>query len=104
VSTTWVVVALVGLGTMALKSVSPVVLGDRPLPARLQGVVALLAPALLAALVATAAFGSGQALSLDARALGVAAAVVALALRAPVLLVVIVAAAVAAVVRLLGVP
>lgn len=96
------IVLAVGLGTMAIKAAGPVLLGDRPLPSSVQRVVALLAPALLAALVATAAFGSGQQLALDARAAGLAVAALAIALRAPVLVVVIVAAATAAAIRLLG--
>lgn len=103
-SESWLVVAVVGAGTMAIKAAGPVLLGARPLPQRVQRVVALLAPALLAALVATATLGSGQTLALDARIIGLGAAVIALALRAPVLLVVVVAAAAAAIARVLGVP
>jgi uncharacterized membrane protein len=99
----WVVVTAVGIGTMLIKAAGPVLIGGRPLPPRIQGVVALLAPALLAALVATAAFGAGQQLVLDARLIGLAAAVVALAVRAPVLVVVLVAAAAAALARLAGI-
>ena len=102
-SESWVIVFAVGAGTVAIKAAGPVILGSTPLPNAVQRVVALLAPALLAALVATAALGSGQQLVLDARLLGLAAAAVALALRAPVLLVVVLAAAVAAMARLLGV-
>ena len=87
-SESWAIVLAVGAGTMAIKAAGPVLLGSRPLPASVQRVVALLAPALLAALVATAALASGQQLVIDARLLGLAAAAVALALRAPVLLVV----------------
>jgi hypothetical protein len=61
--------------------------------------VELLAPALLAALIATNTLGSGRALVIDARLAGLAAAAVALALRAPVLLVVVIAAAVTAILR-----
>ena len=96
------IVLAVALGTIVIKAAGPVLLGGRPLPSRVQGVVALLAPALLAALVATTAFGSGQQLVIDARAAGLAVAAVAIALRAPVLLIVIVAAAVAAVIRLVS--
>ncbi|MDI9627329.1 MAG: AzlD domain-containing protein [Acidobacteriota bacterium] len=59
---------------------------------------------LLAALVATQAFASGQSLSLDARALSLVAAGLALWLRAPFLLVVVVGAATAALGRLAGLP
>ena len=102
-SEAWVIVLAIGGGTIAIKAAGPVLLGGRPLPAGVGGVVALLAPALLAALVAIAAFGSGQQLVLDARAIGLAAAAIAIALRAPVLVVVVAAAAVAAGARLLGV-
>ena len=99
----WAIVAAVGIGTMVIKAAGPVLLGGRPLPPRVQAVVALLAPALLAALVATATFGSGQDLVADARVIGVGVAVVAIALRAPMLLVVIAAAVAAALARLAGV-
>lgn len=103
-SESWSVVLAIGIGTMAIKAAGPVLLGDRPLPGAVRRVVALLAPALLAALVATATLGVGQALVLDARVIGIAAAAVAIVLRAPVLVVVVVAAAAAAIARLLGVP
>jgi branched-subunit amino acid transport protein len=100
-SDAWVIVLSVGVGTMAIKAAGPVLLGGRALPTPVQRVVALLAPALLAALVATAAFGSGNDLVLDARAVGLAVGAAAILLRAPVLAVVIAAAAAAALVRLL---
>jgi uncharacterized membrane protein len=103
VSGIWGIVAAIGLGTMAIKAAGPVLLGGRPLPARVKSVVALLAPALLAALVATATLGEGRSLVVDARVIGVGAAVVALALRAPVLAVVLVAAVSAALARLAGI-
>jgi uncharacterized membrane protein len=64
--------------------------------ARVQRVAVLLPVALLAALISTQTFGEG----LDARAAGLAAAVVALALRAPFLVVVTAAAATTAILRL----
>lgn len=99
----WLIVIGIGLGTMAIKATGPVLLGGRALPARVGGVVALLAPALLAALVVSASVGSGQQLVADARLIGVGAAAVALALRAPILVVVLVAAVAAALARLWGV-
>jgi uncharacterized membrane protein len=99
----WGIVAAIGFGTMAIKAAGPVLLGGRPLPARVKSVVALLAPALLAALVATATLGEGQSLTVDARHIGVAVAVVALAHRAPTLVVVLVAAVAAALARLAGI-
>ena len=100
-SEAWVIVLTVGVGTMVIKSAGPVLLGGRPLPRRVGLVVATLAPALLAALVATTAVGSGQGLALDARVVGLAAAAVSILLRAPVLVVVVVAALAATVTRLL---
>jgi branched-subunit amino acid transport protein len=102
VSESWAIVLAVGIGTIAVKATGPVLLGGRPLPRRVRDVVALLAPALLAALVATNTVASDQRLVLDARLLGVAVAAGAIAMRAPVLVVVILAAATAAVARLLG--
>ena len=61
----------------------------------------LLPVALLAALVAVQVFASGSTLALDARAVGLAVAVVALLLRAPFIVVVGAAALAAALVRLL---
>lgn len=95
-TTVWVVVVVTGIGTLALKAAGPVLLGGRALPERLSGVVTLVGPALLAALVAIGTFGQGQRLVIDARVLGVGAAAVLIKLRAPVLVVVIVAAAVTA--------
>jgi branched-subunit amino acid transport protein len=66
---------------------------------KVRAVAGLLPVALLAALTAVQVFGSGQSLVLDARAAGLAFAVVALVLRAPFLVVVVGAAAVAALLR-----
>ena len=98
---TWLVVVLVGAGTIAIKATGPVLLGGRPLPRRLNGVIELLAPAVLGALVAVQTFGNGQALVVDERLIGVAAAGIALWRKAPLLVVVVVAAAATALARLL---
>ncbi len=95
-------VAAVGAGTVVLKALGPLALGGRALPARLTGVIELLAPALLSALVAVQAFTEDGALALDARAVGLAVAGIALWRKAPVLVVVIAAAAATALVRLLS--
>jgi len=93
---TWLVVGLVGGATMLIKAIGPVLLGGRALPARVAGLIGLLAPALLAALVAINTFGSGRSLMIDERALGVVAAGIAVWRKAPILLVVVIAAAVTA--------
>jgi branched-subunit amino acid transport protein len=99
-SDVWIAVVVVGVATILLKSVGPVLLGGKPLPQHLTGVVGLLAPALLAALVVTQTVGGDEEIVLDARLVGVGAAVVAILLRAPLLVVVIAAATSTAVVRL----
>jgi branched-subunit amino acid transport protein len=95
----WVVVVVTGVLTLALKAAGPVLLGGKPLPARLTDVVTLVGPALLAALVAIGTFATGRSLVVDERVLGVGAAAIAIRLKAPVLLVVIVAAAVTGIAR-----
>jgi branched-subunit amino acid transport protein len=99
-SEVWIVIGVVAAATIALKAVGPVLLGGKPLPRHLTGIVALLAPALLAALVVTQVVGGDEEIVLDARLVGLGAAVVAILMRAPLLVVVISAAAATALVRL----
>ena len=101
-STGWLVVILVGAATIAIKAAGPLLLGGLQLPERPLKVVSLLAPALLAALVATLTLGSAHSLVIDARAAGVAAGAVALWFRAPTILVVAVAAVVTVGARAMG--
>jgi branched-subunit amino acid transport protein len=101
-SAVWLSVIGVGAATVALKSIGPVLLGQRPLPSWLAGPVALLAPAVLAAFVVTEAVAGDRAIVADARLVGVGAGAIAVALRAPILVVVIIAAAAAALVRLVS--
>jgi branched-subunit amino acid transport protein len=101
VTSAWAIVALVGAGTIGLKAVGPVLLGGRTLPPRLAGPIELLAPAVLAALVVTQLVGGDRELVLDERLAGIAAAAVALLLRAPLLAVVVAAAVATALVRAL---
>jgi branched-subunit amino acid transport protein len=102
VSALWVAIVAVTLASAAIKAAGPVLVGGRELPPRVNAVIALLAPALLAALVVTETFGDDGHLALDERALGIGVAAVALALRAPVLLAVALAALVTALARLFG--
>lgn len=100
-STGWIVTLALGAATALIKAVGPVFLGGRRLPPALSTVLGLLAPALLAALVATQVFATGRDLTIDARTAGLLAAVAALLMRAPALVVVGFAATGAALVRLL---
>ena len=96
----WIVVLGLGVATAALRAVGPVLLGGRALPTRLLSSLGLVAPALLAALVATQVFATGQDLVIDARAAGLVVAVVALVARASTLVVIGSAAATTALARL----
>jgi branched-subunit amino acid transport protein len=97
---TWVVIAVVGVVTILFKASGPVLLGSRQLPPRVSALVEVLAPAMLAALVVTQTVGGDREIVLDERLAGVAAAAVAIRLRAPLIVVMVVAAAVAALIRL----
>lgn len=95
----WIAIGVTAAGCYAVKLAGLLVpsgLLQRPLVQRL---AALLPVALLAALTAQQTFADGRALVLDARAAGLAAAALALLLRAPFLLVVAVAVVVTAGVR-----
>ncbi len=59
--------------TAAIKAVGPVALGGRELPERFTGVIVLMAPALLAALVVTAALADGDRWAVGPDTAGVAA-------------------------------
>jgi branched-subunit amino acid transport protein len=99
VRTVWIAVAAVGVATIALKAVGPVFLRGRELPPRLEQMIDLLAPVLLAALVVTQTVGGDHRLEVDERLLGLAAAGIALALRTHLLVVPLVAAVVTAAAR-----
>jgi branched-subunit amino acid transport protein AzlD len=100
-TTVWIAIALLTVGTVAIKAVGPVALGGRALPPQLSGVVARLAPSLLAALVVVDTFGGDdRTLAVDESAAGLLAAGAALALRAPMVAAVVIAAIVTAGLRL----
>lgn len=97
----WLVIGGCAVVTAAIKGAGPFALGGRTLPPRLIGVVALLAPALLAALVVTQALADGRHVGPGADTVGVAAAGVLLLRGASILLAVAAAAAVTAGLRAL---
>jgi branched-subunit amino acid transport protein len=71
VLTIWICVALTALASFAIKATGPAILGNRPLPSRAEGVIALLAPALLAGLVISAILGPNWSSANGPLALGV---------------------------------
>jgi branched-subunit amino acid transport protein len=99
VTEVWITIAGLAATTVAIKAAGPLAIGGRELPEAAFAVIGLLAPALLAALILTGPFTYEQDLTVDARAAGLACAGVAVALRAPLLVVVLVAAVGTAVVR-----
>ena len=97
----WTAIGVMAVVGFAIKAAGPVLLGARPLPPAVERLIALLPAALLSALVVTQTLASERALVLDARAGALAAALVAVALRASVLVVLLSAAATAAGLRAL---
>ncbi|WP_279582660.1 AzlD domain-containing protein [Fodinicola feengrottensis] len=103
--TLWIAIAVAAVGSYGIKLLGLLLPGvprvnevlERP---RIRRAVELLPVALLAALMAVEAFATGQRLVIDARTAGLAAAVIALLLRAPFIVIVVVAAVTAALVRL----
>jgi uncharacterized membrane protein len=99
VTTLWVAIVAVALANAVIKAAGPLLVGGRELPPRVVAVIALLAPALLAALVVTETFGEDRHLVIDERTIGVAVAGLVLALRGPVLIAVALAAITTALAR-----
>jgi len=100
----WVAVLVTAAGCYGLKLTGLVVPKGVLSNPRVRRFAELVPIALLAALVAVQSFAVGQSLTIDpARLAGLGAAVVALLLRAPFLVVIVVAAGTAAVLRALGV-
>jgi branched-subunit amino acid transport protein len=102
VSTLWITIVAVALASAAIRAFGPIVVGGHELPPSMAGVIALLVPSLLTALVVTQTFGGDGRLVLDEKAVGVAVAAVALALRAPVLVAVTLAVVATVAARALG--
>jgi branched-subunit amino acid transport protein len=101
--TVWVLIGLCAVVTAAIKAVGPIALGHRDLPGWFTDVIALMAPALLAALVVTAALADGDRLAVGADTAGVAVAGLALWRGANVIAGVAIAVLVTAGLRALGV-
>lgn len=101
-SAVWTAIAALTVITFVVKAAGPVLLGGRELPRPAERLVVLIPAALLPALVVTQAFADGARLVLDARAAGLAAAVLALLLRRGMLVTLCAAAATTALVRALA--
>ena len=97
----WLVIGLCALVTAIIKGAGPVALGGRELPPWFSGVIQLMAPALLAALVCVAALSEGEEWSIGADTAGVAAGGIVLWRGASVVVGGVVAAGVTALLRAL---
>ena len=97
---TWLLIAVLAVGTVLMKTLGPVLAGGRQPPAPLTRVIALVAPALISALIVTGTFTEGQQLIIDARAVGVGVAAVALWFRVPAALAMLIGVVVCALLRL----
>lgn len=97
------VIVLVGLslGTYALKSAGPLLLGGRRLPPLVESISNRIPAALLAALVVVSAVGGDSEIVVDERIFGLLGAAIALRLRVPFVVVVVVAVATTAATRAL---
>jgi branched-subunit amino acid transport protein len=99
----WALIGLCAVVTAAIKAAGPIALGHRDLPGWFSDVIALMAPALLAALVCTAALADGDRLAVGADTAGVAVAGLALWRGVSVIAGVAIAVAVTAALRAAGV-
>ncbi len=95
----WLAILGLGAAAYALKAFGLVVLGPRAVEGLALRLAALLPAALLPALVAVNTFAGDRRLVLDARAAGLAVAIIATWRRAPFIVVVAAAAATTALVR-----
>ena len=101
-ATVWWTIAGCTVVTALIKAVGPVALGGREIPGRLSGVIVLMAPALLAALVVTSTFAVGDQWNLGANTVGVGVGGLILYRRGPLVVAVLAAVLVTAGLRLLG--
>jgi uncharacterized membrane protein len=101
-TTTWIVVAALFVGTAIMRAAGPVAFGGRSLSGRGAAVVGLVAPAILGGLVVYETVNAGDGgVALDARLIGLGVAALALVLRAPLIAVVLAAALATALARAL---
>jgi branched-subunit amino acid transport protein len=101
VSTAWALVGGCAVVTFVIKAAGPVALGGRRLPPWFASVVTLLAPALLAALVATHTLANGRHIAVGAQTAGVAVSALVVQRTRSIVWCVVSAAVVTAVIRAL---
>lgn len=95
----WTLIVLLAVGAYAFKFTGLVIIGSRTLPPVFERCLALIPAAVISALIVKDTLTSGQDLVVDARAAGIAVAILAAWRRAPLIVVIVVGAAVTALVR-----
>ncbi len=96
----WITIAALAVTTAMIRASGPLAIGNREIPARFNGVIDLLGPALLTALIVTQTLGGDRSIEVNASIAGVAAAgAVLLRRRSAVLSAIVIAALVTALVR-----
>ena len=99
---TWVMIAVLCIGTAGLKASGPLALGARTPPERAISVIALVAPAILTSLVVYETIGDAHSgITIDARIAGLAVAGAAALARLPMIAIVVLAASATALARFL---
>ncbi len=96
---TWTLILLLALGAYAFKFAGLVIVGARTLPPRFERCLALIPAAVISALIVKDTLTAGRDIVVDARAAGIAVAILAAWRRAPLIVVIIAGAAVTALVR-----
>ena len=82
----WLLIGALAVMAATTKAIGPALVGGRDLPPRAAGVIAMLAPALLAALIATAVFADERRLAVGADTAGVGVAALLMLCRVPLVL------------------
>lgn len=70
----WVTIGALAVASLLIRSAGPLLVGGRTLPPRFVGVIDLLAPALLTALIVVETFGGDRRIEVSASIAGVTAA------------------------------
>lgn len=95
----WLLIVALAVGAYAFKFTGLVILGGRTLPAPFERCLALIPAAVISALIVKDTVTQGREIVLDARAAGIAVAVLLASRRAPLIVVIVAGAAVTALVR-----
>lgn len=96
---TWWFIAVLAASAYGFKALGAIVIGQRSMPPAIQRCLLLIPAAVLAGLITKDTFTSGQSLTLDARAAGLAVAVVATWRRLPFIVVIVAGVGTTAVLR-----